>query len=61
MVYLKSNKTTFPSLNIGWNGDVFYANMTTVPTIMSIESERYLKMNVDGTLYYVCDDSTYNK
>ena len=61
MIYLKSNKTTFPSLNIGWNGDVFYANMTTVPTIMSIESERYLKMNVDGTLYYVCDDSTYNK
>ena len=61
VVYLKSTKLTIPSLNVGWDGDVFYANMTTTPTNMSFESEHYLKLNINGTLYYVCDDSTYGR
>ena len=37
----------------------FYANMTTDPTYMSMNYEHYLKMMYNGTLYYVCDDTTY--
>ncbi len=60
-VYLKSTKLTTPSLNIGIDDKVFYANMTTTPTTMSRATEHYLKMLVNGAVYYVCDDSTYDR
>ena len=58
VVYLKSDKLTTPSLNIGMNGEVFYANMTTEPTLMNKDSEHYLKLEFNNTVYYVCDDTT---
>ncbi len=61
MVYLKSTKTTTPSLNIGMDDGIFYANMTTIPTTMNNSTEHYLKMLVNGAVYYVCDDSTYRE
>ena len=61
VVYLKSTKLTTPSLNVGMDGDVFYANMTTVPTPMNANTEHYLKIEYDGMIYYVCDDSTYGQ
>ena len=61
MVYLKSTKLTSPSLNVGWDGNVYYANMTTVPTPMNSATEHVLKIEYDGTIYYVCDDTTYRE
>ena len=61
VIYLKSTKFTTPSLNVGWGGDVFYANMTTVPTRMNAGTEHYLKIEYDGVVYYVCDDSTFSE
>ena len=61
VIYLKSTKTTTPSLNVGMDDGVFYANMTTTPTRMNNATEHYLKIEYDGTIYYVCDDTTYNK
>ena len=61
VVYLKSTKTTTPSLNIGMDDGIFFANMTTVPTRMNSGTERYLKIEYDGVIYYVCDDTTYGK
>ena len=61
MVYLKSTKLTTPSLNVGMDDGIFYANMTPVPTPMNAGTEHYLKIEYDGTVYYVCDDTTYNQ
>ena len=61
IVYLKSTKLTTPSLNVGMDDGVFYANMTTTPTRMNNATDHYLKIEYDGMLYYVCDDSTYNQ
>ena len=58
VVYLKSDKLTIPSLNIGMNDGIFYANMTTEPTLMNKDSEHYLKLEFNNTVYYVCDDTT---
>ena len=58
VVYLKSDKLTTPSLNIGMNDGIFYANMTTIPTYMNRDSEHYLKLEFNNTIYYVCDDTT---
>ena len=60
-VYLKSEKQTTPSLNIGMGNDVFYANMTTTATPMNSATEQYLKIMYNDTVYYVCDDTTYNQ
>ena len=57
MVYLKHTKLTTPSLNVGMDDGVFYANMTTIPTLMNRDSEHYLKIKYDNTIYYVCDDT----
>ena len=57
-VYLKSDKLTTPSLNIGMDDGIFYANMTTEPTLMNKDSEHYLKLEFNNTVYYVCDDTT---
>ena len=56
-IYLKSPKQTTPSLNIKLNGDIFYANMTIVPTYMNKDSEHYLKVKYNDTIYHVCDDT----
>ena len=58
VVYLKSTKLTTPSLNVGMEDGIFYANMTTAPTPMNSATEHYLKIEYDGTVYYVCDDTT---
>ena len=59
VVYLRSTKQTTPSLNIKIDNIVYYANMTTVPTMMNSETEHYLKIQYDNQIYYVCDDTTY--
>ena len=61
VIYLKSIKLTTPSLNVGMDDGIFYANMTTTPTPMNAGTEHYLKIEYDGTVYYVCDDSTYTR
>ena len=61
VIYLKSNKLTTPSLNVGMDDGIFYANMTTTPTPMNSATEHYLKIEYDGVIYYVCDDTTYGK
>ena len=61
VVFLKSTKLTTPSLNVGMDDGIFYANMTTTPTRMNNATERYLKIEYDGVVYYVCDDSTYTR
>ena len=58
-VYLRSNKLTTPSLNIKIGNDVFYANMTTIPTKMNKDSAHYLRVQWDNNDYYVCDDTTH--
>jgi uncharacterized repeat protein (TIGR02543 family) len=60
MVFMKSDKLTTPSLNVRVGNDVFYANMTTVPTYMSSAYQHYFKTIYNGSVYYVCDDTTYN-
>lgn len=59
VIYLKSTKLTTPSLNVGMDDGIFYANMTTTPTVMNSDTEHYLKMNIDGVIYYVCDDTSF--
>ena len=61
VIYLKSTKLTTPSLNVGMDNGVFYANMTTTPTRMNNATEHYLKIEYDNQIYYVCDDTTYGK
>jgi len=61
IIYLKSTKTTTPALNVDMDNDGVadvFANMTTTQTRMTSASEHYLKIMVDGVLYYVCDDSS---
>ena len=61
IIYLKSTKKTVPSLNIGMDDGIFYANMTTVPTPMNAATDHYLKIEYDGVIYYVCDDTVYKE
>ena len=61
VVYLKSTKLTTPSLNVGMDDGIFYANMTTTPTRMNNTTDHYLKIEYNGVIYYVCDDTTYGK
>ena len=56
-IYLKQTKQTTPSLNIRVGNDIFYANMTTVQTYMSANSEHYFKTVYNNEIYYVCDDT----
>ena len=61
IIYLKDSATTSPSLNIDIDDDGVndgYANMTTSRTPMSSISNHYLKITVNGVLYYVCDDTS---
>ena len=61
IIYLKSTATTSPALNIDMNNDGIadvFANMTTTQTHMTSISEHYLKIMVNGVLYYVCDDTS---
>ena len=59
LVYLRSTKLTSPSLHIRIEDDVFYANMTTIPTRMNKDSVRYFHSQWDDNHYYICDDTTY--
>ncbi len=61
VVYLKSTKLTTPSLNVGMDDGIFYANMTTTPTLMNAATEHFLKIEYGGMIYYVCDDTTYTR
>lgn len=57
-IYLKQTKQTTPSLNIRVGNDIFYANMTTIETVMNKDSTQHLKVRYNDTDYYVCDDTT---
>lgn len=57
-LYLSSTKRTTPSLNVAYGNDVFYANMTTVQTVMTAGSSHYLKTIYNNEIYYVCDDTS---
>ncbi len=57
-IYLKQTKQTTPSLNIRVGNDIFYANMTTIETVMNKDSVQHLKIKYNNTDYYVCDDTT---
>lgn len=59
VVYLKSHKVTEPSLHVKYDDSVYYANMTTIPTVMNRDSTHFLKIKYNSTEYYVCDDTTY--
>ena len=59
IVYLKSHKVTEPSLHVKYEDRVYYANMTTVPTVMNRDSTHFLKIKYNSIEYYVCDDTTY--
>lgn len=59
IMYLKSHKVTEPSLHVKYEDRIYYANMTTVPTVMTRDSARFLKIMYNSTEYYVCDDTTY--
>lgn len=59
VVYLKSHKITEPSLHVKYEDRVYYANMTTIPTVMNRDSTHFLKIKYNSTEYYVCDDTTY--
>jgi len=59
LLYMKSEKSTTPSLTIRMGDDTFYANMTTTQTPMTYGSETYLKVRYNGQVYYVCDDTVY--
>lgn len=59
IVYLKSHKITEPSLHVKYEDRVYYANMTTMPTVMNRDSTHSLKIKYNSTEYYVCDDTTY--
>ena len=61
VIYLKSVATTSPAFNIDLNDDGVsdaFANMTITRTPMTNTSEHYLKLMVNGVLYYVCDDTS---
>ena len=61
IIYLKSTATTTPALNIDMNNDGIadvFANMTTTQTHMTSISEHYLKIMVNGVMYFACDDTT---
>jgi hypothetical protein len=57
VVYMKSVKTTTPSLNTKINNEIFYTNMTTTPTYMNKDSTHYFKTIYNDTVYYICDDT----
>ena len=60
VVYLRSAKKTTPSLNIDIDNDGepdFFGNITTDDVVMHSGAERKLKLNVNGTLYSVYDDT----
>ena len=59
LVYLRSTKLTSPSLHIRIEDDVFYANMTPIPTRMNKDSVRYFHSQWDDNHFYICDDTTY--
>ena len=58
IVYLKDTATTTPAFHVSFNGNTFYANLTTTPTYITSVSTRYLTVMVDNVEYYVCDDTT---
>ena len=58
VVYLRSTKSTTPSLNIQIGNNVYYVNMTTTPVTMNKDSTRYLHAQWGNNDYYICDDTT---
>ena len=56
-LYLRSAKKTDLALNVNIGGTTYYGNMSTEDKFMSDGIEKSLKLNVDGTIYSVYDDS----
>lgn len=61
VIYLRSYKTTTPSLNIKIGSDIFYANMTPIRTKMNKDSEHYFRAQWKNNDYYICDDTVYEE
>jgi hypothetical protein len=61
IVYLRNMKRTTPSLNIKVGDNIYYANITSTPTFMNIDSTHYFKASFGGNEYYICDDTTYEQ
>ena len=56
-LYLRSTKKTDLALNVNIGGTTYYGNMSTEDKFMSDGIEKSLKLNVNGTIYSVYDDS----
>lgn len=56
-VYLRQDKKTSPALHVSINNDVYYANMSTNDVKMTGNNDNYLKMDINGMIYSVYDDS----
>ena len=59
VIYLKSNKQSYPSLNVKIGQDTFYANMSTIRMTMNKDSTNYFHVQWGNNDYYVCDDTMY--
>ena len=57
VIYLRSEKKTFPSLNVKIGDDIFYANMTVADINMNEETDRKLKIGYENATFSVYDDS----
>ena len=56
-IYLRSVKKTDLALNVNIDGTTYYGNMSTEDKFMSAGIEKSLKLNIDGTIYSIYDDS----
>ena len=60
VLYLRKTNKTKPSLLFDMDGDGradFYANLTTADTAMNKDTDKKLKVSVDGVVYSVYDDT----
>ena len=59
-LYLRSDKKTDIALNMKIDGTTYYGNMTTDDKNMTFDVDKKLKINVDGLVYSIYDDSVDN-
>ena len=56
-IYLRQNRQTAHTLNVQIGNTIYYANMSPADIKMSDNIDNYLKVNVDGIVYSIYDDS----
>ena len=57
VIYLRKNKKTPHTLNLRINDEIFYANMSLQTMNMHDNNPLHLKTKIDGSIYYIYDDS----